>query len=91
MRSSANDGQLRSPLTSSQQSNMLLFKLTVRTWGNNNDVSSNFVLSGAKFSFSDKTVQQELVFPSPEHETVSEDSALLLHDPEELPDIRLIY
>lgn len=90
MRSSANDGQLRSTLTSSQQSNMLLFKLTVRTWGNN-DVSSNFVLSGANFSFSDKTVQQELVFPSPEHETVSEDSALLLHDPEELPDIRLIY
>ncbi len=42
-------------------------------------------------SCSNNGTQQELVFPSPEHETVDEDSALPLQDPDELPDMLLLY
>lgn len=86
MRSSAKDGQMRSWPISSQQSNMLLFRLMDRKCGNIED-SSKFSFAWSLQSWSRKGTQHGLVFPSPEHEAIDEESALPLDDGKELPDI----
>jgi hypothetical protein len=88
MRSSAKDRQMRSWQISSQQSNMLLFKLMDRKWGNRED-SAKFSSVCSLQSWSRKGAQHGLVFPSPKHEAIDEESALPLEDAKELPDIVL--
>ena len=85
-RISAKDGQQRSWFISSQQSNMLLFRLTDRKWGNKDD-SAKFSLKCSSHLWSRKGTQHGLVFPSPEQEVVDEESALPLDDAETLSDI----
>lgn len=88
MRSSANDGQLRIWSISSQQSNILLFKLIERRQGNKTESLDAFPV-GSVQSRSRNGTQHGLVFPSPEQNDADNDPILLLDDAKELPDIFL--